>query len=100
MFSKTYEVNLPDDYLHILNCIVEYDVKTSYKCNTSGTKAQFGAKRATADMTPQLFNNFYMKPSYKNPYYYINNININNTYPTSENLIDILNIDIVPTTSV
>lgn len=32
LFDKTYEVNLPDDYLHILNCVVEYKLLKSYKC--------------------------------------------------------------------
>lgn len=38
LFSSTYEVDLPDDYLHILNCIVEYDVLKTYKCYDTGTK--------------------------------------------------------------
>ena len=32
LFDKVYETYLPDDYLHILNCVVEYNVKKSYKC--------------------------------------------------------------------
>lgn len=32
LFNATYEVNLPDDYLHILNCLVEYKVVKDYKC--------------------------------------------------------------------
>jgi hypothetical protein len=27
LYGATYEVNLPDDYLHILNCICIYKVK-------------------------------------------------------------------------
>lgn len=38
LYSATYEVNLPDDYLHILNCIVEYDVLKTFKCYNSGSK--------------------------------------------------------------
>lgn len=32
LFGKIYEVELPDDYLHILNCIVEYNVLKNFKC--------------------------------------------------------------------
>lgn len=32
LLQKTYEVILPDDYLHILNCVVEYELLKTYKC--------------------------------------------------------------------
>lgn len=38
LFDKTYEVDLPDDYFHTLNCIVEYDVKKNYKCYNQGSQ--------------------------------------------------------------
>lgn len=83
LFSKSYEVDLPDDYLHILNCVVEYTVASNFKCYNAGDKAHFGAKRLTADMFSQIINNYYMRPSYKNPYFYINNVNLSNVFPTS-----------------
>ena len=70
----TYFANLPDDYMHILNCIVEYDVKSSFKCYTAGDHVDFPARRLTADMAAGIMHNFYMKPDYKRPYFYINNI--------------------------
>lgn len=85
LLHKTYEVDLPDDYLHMLNCIVEYDVKITKDCYDKGTKIQFGAQRLTADMFSQIINNYYMRPSYKRPYYYINNVNTKDTYNTSDN---------------
>ena len=36
-------------------------------------------------MFSQIINNYYMRPSYKNPYYYINNVNTQNTYNTTDN---------------
>ena len=101
LYNKTYEVDLPDDYLHVLNCIVEYNVNRTYKCYDTGDKVQFGAKRLTADMFSQIINNYYMRPSYKQPYYYINNVNISNTYPTSDNTVDVIenNYAIVLSTS-
>lgn len=84
LFNKTYEVELPDDYLHVLNCLVEYSVNKTFKCYNAGDKWQQGAKRLTADMFSQIINNHYMRPSYKNPYYYINNVSIDTTYPINE----------------
>lgn len=70
-----YDTNLPDDYMHILNCIVEYEVLKPYKCYAAGDHVDFPARRLTADMAAGILHNFYMKPDYKRPYYYINNIN-------------------------
>ena len=89
LLNKTYEVDLPDDYLHILNCLVEYNVTKQFKCYNVGTPIHFGAKRLTADMYSQIINNYYMRPSYKNPYFYINNVNISNTYPTTDSQVDV-----------
>ena len=91
LFSKTYEVNLPDDYLHILNCVCEYTLSKSFKCYNSGDTVHFGAKRLTGDMWSQIINNYYMRPQYKNPYFYINNVNIVNTFPTTDNQIAVTN---------
>lgn len=82
LFKTTYEVDLPDDYLHILNCVVEYTVASRFKCYDAGTQVHFGAKRLTSDMFSQIINNYYMRPSYKNPYFYINNVTTVHTYPT------------------
>lgn len=93
LLDKTYDLDLPDDYLHILNCIVEYNVLKGYKCYTTGTKFQIGAKRLTADMFSQIIQNYYMKPSYKNPYYFINNVNVSSVYPTTDNQVKIITAD-------
>ena len=83
LFDKIYEVDLPDDYLHILNCVVEYDVLRNFKCYNSGSKWHQGAFRLTSDMYSQIINNYYLRPTYRRPYYFINNVNIVNTYPNS-----------------
>lgn len=70
-----YQTELPDDYMHILNCIVEYTVAKNFKCYKQGEYVDFPAKRLTADMAAGVSQNVYMKPDYKRPYYYINNIN-------------------------
>ena len=75
IFGATYDFNLPADYLHLLNCVCIYKVNKQFKCYNAGDTWQQGATRLTSDIWPQIINNFYMKPSYKKPYYYIHNIN-------------------------
>jgi hypothetical protein len=84
LFSKAYEVDLPDDYLHILNCVVEYEVLKYYKCYNASDRVHFGAKRLTADMFSQILNNYYLRPTYKSPYFYINNVTTEVNYPTDD----------------
>lgn len=71
----TYEVIMPPDYLHILNCICIYSVKKTYKCYNAGDTWRSAARRLTADMYSQVLDNFWNKPTYKRPYYYIHNVN-------------------------
>lgn len=89
LFGTTKEVDLPDDYLHILNCVVEYNVTKNYKCYDAGKKVHFGATRLTSDMFSQIINNYYMRPSYKLPYFYVNNVTTDNDYVTKDSQEDI-----------
>jgi hypothetical protein len=89
LLNKTYEGDLPDDYLHLLNCVVEYEVHQTFKCYNKGDKVHFGAKRLTADMFSQIINNYYMRPTYKNPYYYINNVTSDGSYPVTDTPVNI-----------
>lgn len=77
----TYYVDLPSDYLHLLNCIVVYNVKKTYKCYNKGDTWRCAATRLTADAYSQVMDNFWMKPSYKRPYYYIHNVNFSDSLP-------------------
>ena len=79
----TYEVTLPSDYLHILNCICIYNVKKTYKCYNRGDTWRAAAKRLTADAYSQVLDNFWTKPTYKRPYYYIHNVNVSSSNPTN-----------------
>ncbi len=78
-----YEFNLPQDYLHLLNCKCIYKVNKKYKCYNPGYW-EVGATRLTADLAPVILQNFYMKPSYKKPYYYINNSPVIREWDSSE----------------
>ena len=79
----TYYVDLPDDYLHLLNCIVIYKVKKTYKCYDAGDTWRAAATRLTADAYSQVLDNYWTQPTYKRPYYYIHNINPNVDLPTN-----------------
>ena len=94
LFETTYEVDLPDDYLHILNCVVEYNVVKNFKCYDEGDSAHFGATRLTSDMFSQIINNYYMRPSYKQPYFYVNNITTTNEAPTVDSQDPITGIEL------
>lgn len=82
LYGATYEVELPKDYLHILNCLCNFRVAKTFKCYDAESYVQFAATRLTSDMFSQIINNFYLRPSYKRPYYFINNVNMSNTVPT------------------
>lgn len=66
-----YIGQLPTDYLHLLSCIVEYTTTRKFKCHASGEKVYFSCKRLTSDMYAGIIANYYAKPSYKNPYFFI-----------------------------
>ncbi len=82
LLGATYEVRLPSDYLHILNCICFYKVVTPYKCYTPGYVARAQATRLTADLYSQVVDNMWTRPTYKRPYYYIHNVNVQTVIPT------------------
>lgn len=69
--NGTYRFELPADYFHILNCVCTYEAKKSYRCYDQGTIFEIGATRLTADQWNQVVNNFWNKPTYRRPYYYI-----------------------------
>ena len=83
LYAGTYEADLPTDYLHLLNCVCNYKVLHQFKCYDAETYVQFGATRLTADLWSQIINNFYMKPSYKRPYYYLHHVNNSTSIPTN-----------------
>lgn len=83
IFGAFYEVNLPLDYLHLLNCVCIYKVKQRYKCYDSGNNVQFAAKRLTGDSWSVVLNDFYNRPLPERPYYYIHNVNQSTDIPTN-----------------
>ena len=83
LFGATYEVDLPQDYLHILNCVCIYKVNKNWKCYNKGDIVQFAAKRLTADSWSVIVNDYYNRPLPERPYFYIHNVNQKETIPTN-----------------
>lgn len=78
--GAAYEVVLPPDYLHLLNCICVYQVTKQKDCWDAGTYIQIPATRLTADAWSLIVTDIYNRPSPMKPYYYIHNQNTQNTY--------------------
>lgn len=76
-------IELPLDYFHLLNCICSYKYTKPNKCNQTGS-VQYSAKRLTSDMWSQVHRNYYNRPTYKRPYYFIHNVNTNSDLPTDD----------------
>lgn len=83
IYGAYYEAVLPQDYLHMLNCVLLYKVKKQFKCYNAGSIWKQGATRLTADSINQILNNAYRRPSYRNPYYYITNVNTSELISTN-----------------
>ena len=81
--GATYEVFMPIDYLHMLNCICIYYVAKQKDCYDAGSYIQIPATRLTADSWSQIMTDIYNRPTPMHPYYYIHNQNTNITLPTA-----------------
>ena len=81
--GATYEVFMPIDYLHMLNCVCIYYVAKQKDCWDAGSYIQIPATRLTADSWSQIVTDIYNRPTPMHPYYYIHNQNTNTTLPTA-----------------
>lgn len=109
LYNDITQVDLPRDYFHLLNCICEFQIlKSINHCDSEGGYLHYKANRMTADMWGEIMNNYYMKPTYKRPYYYFNNINTNteelpntntnsiqNNNPTNNNVVNYRGTDLL-----
>ena len=73
--GATYYVNMPDDYLHLLNCICLFDVNKNKECWNQGDVMVVGATKLTADSWSSVVDDVYNQPTKKRPYYYVHNQN-------------------------
>ena len=86
LHGATYEVALPLDYLHLLNCICVFYVAKQKDCWDAGSYIEIPATRLAADTWAQIITDIYNRPSPMRPYYYIHNQNSsirNDVLPTN-----------------
>ena len=81
--GATYEVTMPSDYLHLLNCICVYYVEKQKDCWDAGSYIQIPATRLTADSWGLVVNDIYNRPTPTRPYYYLHNVNTTVEEPTN-----------------
>ena len=74
--GATYFVDMPNDYLHLLNCICLFDVNKNKECWNKGDVMVVGATKLTADSWSSVVDDVYNQPTKKRPYYYIHNQNL------------------------
>lgn len=91
LFGATYEIYLPLDYLHMLNCICVYKLNKRFKCYNEGDYVQFAAKRLTSDSWSVVVNDYYNRPLPERPYFYIHNVNQSVDLPTNPVTYDVSN---------
>lgn len=82
LHGATYEIYMPIDYLHMLNCVCIYFVAKQKDCWDAGSYIEIPATRLTADSWSQIVTDIYNRPSPMRPYYYIHNINQQQVLPT------------------
>lgn len=82
LHGATYEVFLPIDYLHMLNCVCIYYVAKTKDCWDAGSYIEIPATRLTADSWSSIITDIYNRPSPMRPYYYIHNVNQRQNIPT------------------
>lgn len=69
-FGLVYSIDLPKDYVHILNCTCVFKRQTP-KCDKIVKKVVQGANKLDTNQASQVLSNYYMRPSIYRPYYYI-----------------------------
>lgn len=81
VFGDSVSFALPEDYVHLLNCVCEF----SSQCGSCRPeeKIHIGANKMSSNEWSQIINNYYMRPSMRQPYYYIQNTVDTDTYPIS-----------------
>ena len=86
--GATYFVDMPDDYLHLLNCICLFDVNKKKECWNAGDVMVVGATKLTADSWSSVVDDVYNQPTKKRPYYYVHNQNDIDTDSTTHELTE------------
>ena len=95
--GATYYVDMPDDYLHLLNCICLFDVNKTKECWNKGDVMVVGATKLTADSWSSVVDDVYNQPTKKRPYYYVHNQNDIHMETVNDNVVPSYRNSTVPT---
>lgn len=78
VFGDSVSFALPEDYVHLLNCVCEFTPKCG-DCQAT-ENMYIGANKVSSNEWSRIINNYYMRPSMRQPYYYIQNTVDTSTY--------------------
>jgi len=67
--SKFVQVNLPQDYLHLLNCVTDVKTLFNYSCFGPGYIHSYGSKKLNADSASGVMNNAWLKPEFNRTFF-------------------------------
>jgi len=67
--SKFVQVNLPFDYLHLLNCVTDVKTLFNYSCFGVGYMHSYGSKKLNADSASGVMSNAWLRPDFNNTFY-------------------------------
>jgi hypothetical protein len=67
--SKFVQVNLPNDYLHILNCVTDVKTLFNYSCFGVGYMHSFGSKKLNADSASSVMSNAWLRPEFNRTFF-------------------------------
>lgn len=76
IYNGIFEQILNINYFHILNCVVEYENKIYFDCPDDKKLSYYPARRLTANIWGSINNNYYMKPKFNNPYFYLHDTDL------------------------
>jgi hypothetical protein len=88
--SKFVQVNFPENYFHLLNCVTDVKTLFNYKCYSSGYIHSFGTKKLNADSASDILTNAWLKPTYDRTFYKLldhANVVVNSNETQSLNVI-------------
>jgi hypothetical protein len=71
--DTVYELKMPEDYMHMLNCIATFTGPGQNSCDSGSKTTISPCQKLTSNLYPGILNNHYMKPSHKKPYFYVRN---------------------------
>ena len=71
--EAVYNMQLPSNYYHLLNCLVTYELGSNFKGYKKDSMVQFAAKKINSESYANIINNAFLRPTYNRPYFNVLN---------------------------